>query len=336
MFFSNDGRAESFEFIGKTETIENNLNPEFVTAFDISFYFERNQKIKFFVYDIDVASKEFIGSAETSMAKIMGSPKQTFSSEITNKSGKCKGKITVRLEKVSLSNDVVHFTAKAFHLPTKKKLILFGYDKPFYFIERTRSPDSNEYIRVLQSDAIKGTVNPIWPKMKYSVSKLCNGEEDNQLVFKMYRWSDKGHHKPYGKITTSLRRLKSGELEYPLHKMDTDEIIPKSSFTFNEFYIEERPSFFDFLNSGWQMNMSVAVDFTGSNGEVSSPLSLHYRNPTGQLNQYETALLSVSSILVNYDSDQLIPAFGFGGVPGFLGSRVVSHCFHLNGGENPQ
>ena len=82
--------------------------------------------------------------------------------------------------------------------------------------------------------------------------------------------------------------------------------------------------------------MSVAVDFTASNGEISSPLSLHYRNPTGQLNQYETALMSVSSILVNYDSDQLIPAFGFGGIPGFLGSREVSHCFHLNGEENPQ
>ena len=78
-----------------------------------------------------------------------------------------------------------------------------------FFIERTRGPDSNEYIRVLQSDAIKGTVDPIWSKMEYSVNKLCNEGEDNRLVFKIYRWSDKGYHKPYEKIITSLRRFKT-------------------------------------------------------------------------------------------------------------------------------
>ena len=215
-------------------------------------------------------------------------------------------------------------------------MLLFGYDKPFYFIERTRNPDSNEYIRVLQSDPISGTINPTWAKMKYNLRKLWNGEEDNRLIFKIYRWSEKGHHKPYGKFTTSIRKLKEGELEYQLQKIDTDEFIPKATFAFENFYIEERPSFFDFLRSGWQIGLTVAVDFTGSNGDVTHSSSLHYRNPTGQLNQYETALMSVSSILVNYDSDQLIPAYGFGGIPVYLGTKMTSHCFHLNGGENPQ
>ena len=39
---------------------------------------------------------------------------------------------------------------------------------------------------------------------------------------------------------------------------------------------------------------------------------------------------------MNYDSDQLIPAFGFGGVPLYTGTGEVSHCFHLNGSENSQ
>ena len=121
VYFSNDGKTESYEFIGKTETIENSLNPIFVTSFELSFYFERNQKIRFEVFDIDISSKEFIGSIETSMAKIMGSSLQSFNSEITNKEGKSKGKITVKLEQVSSTNDIVYFTGRAYNLPSKKE-----------------------------------------------------------------------------------------------------------------------------------------------------------------------------------------------------------------------
>ena len=246
VYFNNDEGTESYEFIGKTKTIENNLNPEFVTAFELSFYSQRSQKIKFEVFDIDFASKEFIGSTETSMAKIMGSSHQIFSSEIMNKSGKTTGKIIVKLEKVSSTNDIVYFTGRAYNLPSKKKMILFGYDRPFYFIERTRSPDSEEHTRIVQSDPISGTINPVWSKMKYNLRKLCNGEENNRLVFKIYRWSEKGHHKPYGKFSTSIRKLKDGELEYQLHNIDTDKVIPKAKFAFENFCIEERPSFIDF------------------------------------------------------------------------------------------
>jgi len=38
----------------------------------------------------------------------------------------------------------------------------------------------------------------------------------------------------------------------------------------------EKPSFIDYLRSGWQINLHVAIDFTASNGEPSVPSSLHY------------------------------------------------------------
>ena len=47
-----------------------------------------------------------------------------------------------------------------------------------------------------------------------------------------------------------------------------------------------------------------------------------------QDNQYLQAIKSVGSVLVPYDSDQMIPAFGFGAdVPPFFN---VSHCFPLD------
>ena len=82
--------------------------------------------------------------------------------------------------------------------------------------------------------------------------------------------------------------------------------------------------------------ISVAIDFTASNGLINNPLSLHYLDiNSNKLNPYEEALSAVSLILVNYDSDQIISAYGFGGILGFQKSKQVSHCFHLNGTIDP-
>ena len=158
----NGGKADSWEFIGNTETVENNLNPEFVKSFEIPFYFERNQKAKFEVYDIDTASKELIGTMETSLAKVMGSKSQTLFANIQNKSGKNAGGITIKLDKISQSNDMIYFSSRASKLPSKVKMGIFGYDKPFYFIEYERTPDSNDFVRVIQSKILINEWNTIF------------------------------------------------------------------------------------------------------------------------------------------------------------------------------
>ena len=61
--------------------------------------------------------------------------------------------------------------------------------------------------------------------------------------------------------------------------------------------------------------MQVAIDFTGSNGDPALPTSLHYRNPAAGLNQYQTAIDAVGSVLEFYDTDKVFPVMGFGGCP---------------------
>jgi hypothetical protein len=98
--------------------------------------------------------------------------------------------------------------------------------------------------------------------------------------------------------------------------------------------IIEKPTFVEYLRSGWQINLMVAIDYTGSNGDPSSPRSLHY---LGAANQYEAAIGSVGSILEVYDNDRSFPVYGFGGIPTYQGMNQVSHCFALNGNEgNPE
>lgn len=71
--------------------------------------------------------------------------------------------------------------------------------------------------------------------------------------------------------------------------------------------------------------MITAIDFTSSNLNPTRRDSLHYLDPNG-MNDYEKALFSVGEILLNYDSDKLVPMYGFGGkIQG-----QTTHCFHMN------
>ena len=76
--------------------------------------------------------------------------------------------------------------------------------------------------------------------------------------------------------------------------------------------------------------MIIAIDFTGSNGTPTQPSSLHYMDPVKR-NQYQSAISAIAQILLNYDSDKRIPAFGFGADLRFPSMSGLSHCFPLSG-----
>merc|ERR1711892_747928 len=91
--------------------------------------------------------------------------------------------------------------------------------------------------------------------------------------------------------------------------------------------IEKNPSFLEYVQGGLQVNFTVAIDFTGSNGRPTDPNSLHYRDPTGRPNQYVTAIQAVGEIIQDYDSDKQFPCLGFGARIPPRGE--VSHEFFL-------
>jgi hypothetical protein len=91
---------------------------------------------------------------------------------------------------------------------------------------------------------------------------------------------------------------------------------------------KEEYSFLSYIFNGLQLALTIAVDFTLSNGNPSNPDSLHHYDPAR--NQYLKAITAVGRILENYDSDKMFPIVGFGGkVPMLLDK--TSHCFALNG-----
>mmetsp|Transcript_807 Transcript_807/g.1443 ORF Transcript_807/g.1443 Transcript_807/m.1443 type:complete len:131 (-) Transcript_807:57-449(-) len=100
-------------FHGQTEIIKNNLDPDFKESFTLSYYFEKQQLIKFEVYNEDNDNQfEIVGIHETTFAKIMSAPKQILSAKLElpgqqNPGKKSRGKIIVKAESVGDSNNEV-------------------------------------------------------------------------------------------------------------------------------------------------------------------------------------------------------------------------------------
>jgi Ca2+-dependent lipid-binding protein len=118
VFSKSDPQCRIYEFkeqqrawmmIAKTETIKNNLNPDFKANITVGYAFEQAQKFKFEVIDDDGAgSFDLIGTVETTLGNIMGARQQTFSADLKIPTDrKARGRIIIRAEGLEASNTVV-------------------------------------------------------------------------------------------------------------------------------------------------------------------------------------------------------------------------------------
>jgi len=80
--------------------------------------------------------------------------------------------------------------------------------------------------------------------------------------------------------------------------------------------------FLEYIEGGCEINVAVAIDFTGSNGDPRKPDTLHYLN-SAQRNDYEKAISAIVSILSKYDTDKQFPVWGFGAKY----DGIIQHCF---------
>ena len=93
--------------VGQTETIMNNLNPDFKTSFTVAYYFEKIQQFKFVMVDVDNGNNyDLIGEVEVTMGNLMGASRQTWTSNLTINGNTAvnRGQIIVRTEAIEQSN----------------------------------------------------------------------------------------------------------------------------------------------------------------------------------------------------------------------------------------
>ena len=317
----------------RTECVKNNLNPQFSKTIYLDYRFEEVQKIKFSVFDVDNETQsldddDFLGYMETTLGQIVSS--SNYTKHLMSKRSHELGTITIHAEEVVQSRQYLKLQFSGSHLDKKD---MFGKSDPY--LEFHRANKDGSYSLVHKTEYIKNTLNPVWPPFTISASSLGRGDEKCAIKVICYDWDRDGSHDLIGEFSTTLGELLSEKLiTWDLinpHKVSKKKYKNSGTISISSGHVIQKYTFLDYIFGGCQINFTVAIDFTGSNGNPKSPSSLHYNNPY-QPNQYVRALTAVGEVCQDYDTDKMFPALGFGAK---IGGKV-SHEFALNGNpSNP-
>lgn len=301
-------QSQFFE-VGRTETIDDTLNPQWVKKVVLNYKFETMQKIKFEVWDEDLKGADFLGRFETTLSDLVSHAGRQFVGKLTGIPNRNCGEIVIVTEEVTSCKMIAEIQFSAENL---SKLGWICSNDPFLVI--SRSNEDGSYSVVEKTAPVLSTQDPVWKPISIRATALCNGDFDRNVKFDVYDHRSNGSHKLIGTCYSSLRRLNTPE-EPPMNLVNEAKRRQNSShgsagvLKVDKIRLTEDVSFLDYIRNGTQMHFAVAIDFTASNGVYTDPKSLHYLCGN-RLNSYEIALRSVGEIIQNYDDSQLFPAFG--------------------------
>jgi len=195
----------------------------------------------------------------------------------------------------------------------------------------------SDWLAFYKNDPIKKTLNPDWEEFEIGVDFVCNGDYNREIKIECYDWDEIGAHSLIGEYITTLNQLIGMEKNNKVPLINPEEKEKKKKYEnsghliVNRVKVREEYTFLDFIWGGCEISLIVGIDFTSSNGNPTDRNSLHYRDGDTD-NEYMKAIKAVGAILTYYDTDKLVPVYGFGAR--LKGSREVSHCFPLT--DNPQ
>uniref|UniRef100_A0A671LG39 Copine VIII n=1 Tax=Sinocyclocheilus anshuiensis TaxID=1608454 RepID=A0A671LG39_9TELE len=281
---------------GRTEVIDNTLNPDFVHKFILDYFFEERQNLRFDlnapIPAVCVCSQDFLGQMYCTLGEVVGSQGSRMERSLVGIPGKNCGTIIMKAEELGNCRESVLMQFCGNKLDKKD---FFGKSDPFLVFYR--SNEDGTFTICHKTEVVKNTLDPVWQAFKIPVRALCNGDYDS--------------HDYIGEFSTSYRELSKGHSQFTVWEV--------------RLYIGS-VTFLDYIKGG-----SVFVCVCTCN--PSQPTSLHYMSPY-HLNAYALALRAVGEIIQDYDSDKLFPALGFGAK--LPPDGRVSHEFPLNGNpENP-
>ncbi|XP_077410903.1 copine-3-like isoform X2 [Vanacampus margaritifer] len=326
--------GSSWVEVGRTERIMNCLNPKFSKAFVIDYHFETVQKLKFEVFDIDdnvgcsLRDADFLGELECTLGQVVSSRNLTKPLVMKDKRPAGAGTITVHAEERT-DNRVVRFEIAGRQLD---KMSFFGKADPFLeFYKETETGWKLAH----RTEVVKYTLNPAWRPSQIPIQALCGGDVEKSIKVDCYDYRSNGSHNFIGSFQTTLSQVQQGTQTYAAEfecinrkkKQSKKKYKNSGIIVVKQCKIVKEYTFLDYIFGGCQINFTIAIDFTGSNGDPNTPQSLHYIHPHGY-NEYLSAIMAVGNVIQDYDSDKRFPVLGFGAqIPP---TWQVSHEFAVN------
>ncbi|RCN53476.1 C2 domain protein [Ancylostoma caninum] len=332
-FVKHPDRNEEWIELGRTEIVWNCLNPEFATKILCDYFFEERQRVKFELYDADSMSSDlskhdFLGYCDCYLAEIVSA--RTYTTNLGGLRGNC-GSITISAEEVDEgSKEQAEFHVRATKLDRKD---IFGSSDPFLRIYRIMDSGSRQLAH--QTKHLTRTLNPEWAVFRVNLQILCGGDRRRPFLIECWDHEYDGSHQFIGsceisaeeiltRTTTSIPLLNNDLFCRSLCCMAYQN---SGILHFTHFQIVKSYSFLDYIQAGTQLDFTVAVDLTASNGDPRKSSSLHYISSKAP-SQYEVAIRAVVEICQYYNKSKRFNAFGFGAIT--PGNRKASEVFNLN------
>lgn len=282
---------------------------------EMEYYFERDQTLELIAVDVN-NKKNFIFHEK--VAKLAGVISKPFIFEDVG-SGIC---IEIKIAPIKSAKTIYDFKVNIMDpsgSPVPQNSPLHG--KEIFYIFKNIN-DGESWRGVYKSEE---STNFQFSSIKLLEDDLFLGDINKKFKIELHI---KDANQPYGTANVSIADLMGGdglvELQSP-YKIT----VARLNVLFNT---SQKLDFTELLKHGLQISLMVGVDFTSSNGPPFDSRSLHYLGGT-EPNEYERAIRSCGNILAYYDSDQLFPLFGFGGIP--CGKGDVEHVFPLNYSSDP-
>ncbi|WKY04568.1 hypothetical protein Q1695_005516 [Nippostrongylus brasiliensis] len=321
---------------GRTERLKGSLNPEWSKKLRLEYIFEERQTMRFEIYTIETTANEvpdyaFIGCMECELSEILCN--QPLKRTLSGERAQC-GSIIVTSEEVDEGAKVnAEFRWSAKNLDKKDFL---GKSDPYLNIYRVN--DDGSRLLVHRTEVVNMDLNPVWKPFEVNLKMLCSGDHNRPFRVKCFDHDWAGSHDLIGGCEVSLSQLLDSSvksLQLINDKKRTkkgEEYRNSGTLEFNNVQLLRRYTFLDYIYGGMEIDFTVAIDFTNSNGPMHKSSSLHYINPS-QSNQYELTIRSVLDICKHYNSRKMFDAFGFGAI--LTAQNTAPPLFALNFDSDP-
>ncbi|CAL8251641.1 unnamed protein product, partial [Arctogadus glacialis] len=242
---------------GRTEVIDNTLNPDFVRKYILDYFFEEKQNLRFDVYDIDskspdLAKHDFLGQVYCTLGEIVGSPASRLDKPLGGIPGKACGTIILSAEELGNCRDCATMKFCANKLDKKD---FFGKSDPFMVFYR--SNEDGTFTICHKTEVVKNTLNPLWQPFSIPVRALCNGDYDRTIKVEVYDWDRDGSHDFIGEFTTSYKELCRGQNQHNVYevvnvkkKIKKKRYINSGTVSMLSFSVESEHTFLDYIKGG--------------------------------------------------------------------------------------
>ena len=190
------------KIIGRTEEVEDSLNPKWVHLFRFEYKLGTPIQIHVEIWDkIKKGNYKTMGSCFFDVGMVLGCPGSTRAKRLE------KGGVVVARIRKGTSSGELRLKLKGCKLKNVEGFL--QKSDPFYELF-TRGEDDDGFIcwnKVYKSKVVMDNQNPVWPETVIDIMSLCEGDLNHPLKIIVYDYESEGDHEKMGECQVTANLL---------------------------------------------------------------------------------------------------------------------------------